>query len=187
MWQIQPGINFASQELLKFNLRPAHRLHLARQYDLSTWNSDAVRSLLQTSLQNYTNEDIEHMGMNIFTTIATAKEAISTERKRLANFAPYPKDFDNGPFCANHETCKRVWHEKWFFFVVPRCIHTLKEAPILLAQLPDVLESMDHSGVNPGCKAFIIDFLRNGHQIQVEETLISSTIDTVHHLLRNGL
>ncbi|KAF8800933.1 hypothetical protein BYT27DRAFT_7262488 [Phlegmacium glaucopus] len=37
MWDIQPGIDFATQQLLKFDLHPAHRLSLARQYNLLDW------------------------------------------------------------------------------------------------------------------------------------------------------
>ena len=128
MWDIEPGIEYASHELLTFDLYPAHRIHLARRYNLGEWITDAVHNLLVVPLQNYTDEDFEHLGMKIFVTISTAKETIATERKRFGNFAPYPKDFDNGPYCMDHSTCKRVWFEKWFMIVL-RCIHLPKSLP----------------------------------------------------------
>lgn len=52
MWDIRPGIDFAADELRsKFELRPAHSLHLAERYRLVDWVNDAVRSLLDKPLQ----------------------------------------------------------------------------------------------------------------------------------------
>ena len=102
MWDIQPGINFASQELLKFDLHPAYCLHLARQYNLLDWISTPVRSLLASPLERYTGttDSREILDFDLYMIIATAKESIATERKRLGNHPPFPPNFDNEPFCT---------------------------------------------------------------------------------------
>ncbi len=50
MWEILPGIEFASRELLTFNLHPAHSLSLARKYHLLDWISAPVQTLLAAPL-----------------------------------------------------------------------------------------------------------------------------------------
>ena len=132
MWDIQPGIKFASQELLKFNLHPAHCLHLARQYNLLDWISTPVRSLLESPLERYTTPDSkDNLDFDLYMIIATAKESIASERKRLGNHPPFPSNFDNEPFCAQHASCKKVWTEKWFFTIVRRIHHSTSPLPFL--------------------------------------------------------
>ncbi len=183
MWDIQPGIDFASQELLKFDLHPAHRLSLAHRYNLLDWISAPVRSLLTSPLERYTpNTKAENkLDFILYTIIATTKESIATERKRLGNHPPFPQNFDNEPFCSQHGVCKRVWTEKWFFTIVRRIHHPT--TPLPLSLIPDVLEEIDHHGMNAACKRSILIWLRNSCiQVQKEENIIQETIDTVRNL-----
>jgi hypothetical protein len=183
MWEILPGIEFASQELLHFNLHPAHYLSLARQYRLVDWIPASVRNLLATPLERYTQHtDIENkLDFDLYMIIATAKESIATERKRLGNHPPFPQNFDDQPFCSQHDCCKRVWTEKWFLTVVRR-IHN-PTAPLPLSMVPEVLEGMDHRGMNPECKQSILTWLRGSCiQVQKEESIIQDTIGTVRDL-----
>ena len=180
MWNIRLGIAFASSELLGFDLHPAHRINLACRYNLGDWIASAVRQLLATPLQEYSAEDVDNLGIKIYVIIATTKEMISTERKRFGNFVPYPRDFSAGPYCAHHDTCKRIWNDKWFTTILC-CIHSVTD-PIPLSELPEVLEATDHRGIGLGCKEFIMAWFRNCHHMQVEETLITSAIDAVYNL-----
>jgi len=77
MWDILP----ASQELLKFNLHPAHCLYLARQYHLLDWITAPVRYLLASPLELYTqnSKPEEKLDFDLYIIIATAKESITTE------------------------------------------------------------------------------------------------------------
>lgn len=183
MWDIQPGINFASQELLKFDLHPAYCLHLARQYNLLDWISTPVRSLLASPLERYTGttDSREILDFDLYMIIATAKESIATERKRLGNHPPFPPNFDNEPFCAQHESCKKIWAEKWFFTIVRR-IHN-PTSPLPLSLVPEALEEIEHRGMNPECKTSILTWLRQSCiQVQKEENLIRETVTTVQNL-----
>jgi hypothetical protein len=161
MWDILPGIEFASQELLNFNLRPAHYLSLARKYRLLDWISAPVQSLLASPLERYTQhtntEDM--LDFDIYRIIATAKESIATECKRLGNHPPFPQNFDDQPFCSQHDSCKRLWMEKWFFTVVRR--NHNPTAPLPLSMVPEVLEEIDHHGMNPECKRSILTCFEN--------------------------
>jgi hypothetical protein len=183
MWEIQPGIDFASHELLAFNLHPAHSLSLARQYQLLDWIAYPVQNLLVSPLEQYThnNNPTEKLDYDIYMIIATAKESIATERKRLGNHPPFPPNFDSEPFCAQHNTCKRVWTEKWFFTVVRRIHHPT--TPLPLSMVPEVLAEIDHRGMNAECKRSILAWLRDScAQVRKEETLIQETIATVRKL-----
>ncbi len=183
MWEILPGIEFASQELLAFNLHPAHSLLLARRYLLLDWISVPVRTLLAAPLERYTDDRPaeERLNYDLYMVIATAKESIATERKRLGNHPPFPSDFDEEPFCSQHLTCKRVWTEKWFFNLVRRIHHPT--SPLSLSLVPEALEETEHRGMNPVCKQSIITWLRNSCiQVQKEENLIQATIATVRNL-----
>jgi hypothetical protein len=183
MWDIQLGINFASQELLKFNLHPAHCLCLAQRYNLLDWISTPVRSLLASPLERYTTDNNENMDFDLYMIIATAKESIATERKRLGNHPPFPSDFDNEPFCAQHESCKKVWTEKWFFIVVCRIHHPT--SPLPLSLVPEALEEMEHREMNPEYKKSILTWLRQSCvQVQKEENLIQDTVAAVQNLFR---
>jgi hypothetical protein len=103
MWEIQPGIEFASRELLTFNLHPAQSISLARQYQLLDWIAQPVQNLL-ASLEQYShsNNPSDMLDYDIYMVIATAKESIATERKRLGNHPPFPPNFDGEPFCTQH-------------------------------------------------------------------------------------
>ena len=181
MWVIQPGIDFASQELLKFDLHPAHRLHLARRYNLLDWISTSVQSLLASPLERYTTDSKDNLDFDLYMIIATAKESIATERKRLGNHPPFPSNFDDEPFCAQHESCKKVWTEKWFLTIVRRIHHPT--SPLPLSLVPEALENMEHRGMNPECKRSILTWLRQScTQVQKEEKLIEETVTAVRNL-----
>ncbi len=179
MWDILPGIEFASQELHEFDLHPVHSLSLAHRYQLLDWVSAPVRKLLASPLEQYTQDtrSEEKLDFDVYMTIATAKETIADERKCLGNHPPFPPNFDVQPFCSQHNTCKRVWTEKWFFTVVRRIYHPT--TPLPLSSIPGVLEDTDHRGMNPECKRSILDWLRDCVHIQKEENLIQETIATV--------
>jgi hypothetical protein len=181
MWDIHLGIEFASKALLTFNLHPAHCLYLARRYSLLDWISDPIRQLLATPLERYTEDGKDNLEFDLYMIIATAKESIATERKRLGNYPPFPPSFDNEPFCDQHESCKKVWMEKWFYIIIRRIHHPV--APLPLSSIPMALEEIDHRGMNPDCKRSILTWLRQSClQVQKEEDLIQETITTVRNL-----
>jgi hypothetical protein len=182
MYDILPGIEFATQELLRFDLHPAHCLHIARQYSLVDWIAAPIRTLLSSPLEQYTHDSKDILPFDLYQIIATTKESISLERKRLANHPPFPPNFDNEPFCTQHDSCKKVWTEKWFLMMVRR-IHN-PTAPLPLAMVPDTLEAIDHRGMNLECKRSILTWLREScAQVQKEETIIQGAITTVRELL----
>jgi len=123
------------------------------------WISVSVRSLLASPLQQYTNDGHpdERLDYDLYVIIATTKESIATERKRLGNYPPFPPNFDNEPFCDRHNTCKRVWTEKWFTTLVRRIHHPT--TPLPLSLVPEVSEGMDHRGTKPECKRSILESL----------------------------
>jgi len=184
MWEIMPGIDFAARELLGFGLQPAHCLYLARRYELVDWIPAAVRVLLSIPLERYHNGVEMPLDMELYILIANAKESISLERQRVSNFPPFPKDFDNGPFCDQHSQCKRVWTEKWFF-IISRQIHQITE-PLALSRIPAALDKIDHRGMNPDCWKSILDWLKGdgAFQLQKEEQLIQGAITAVRTLFR---
>ena len=81
MWEIQPGIEFVTSKLLKFNLRPTHALFLARKYRLLDWIPSPVGYLLSSPLKYYTlNGDPSQMlDYELYMVIALAKESIEIE------------------------------------------------------------------------------------------------------------
>ena len=102
------NIDFAAEQLLlpQFKLHPAQHLYNARRYGLLNWISSPIRELLASSFEKYAQDSENQLGFNLYVIIATAKESIATERKRLGNHPPFPQNFDDGPFCigAQHET-----------------------------------------------------------------------------------
>lgn len=183
MWEILPGIEYASRELLAFNLHPAHCLLLACQYCLLDWVITPIQKLLATPLERYTinSKPMERLDFDVYMIIATAKESIATERKRLGNHPPFPANFDEEPFCTQHNSCKRIWSEKWFFHLVRRLHHPT--TPLPLSLVPEVLEEIDHRGMNVECKRSILTWLREScMQVRKEENLIQETIDNVRSL-----
>ena len=133
MWDILPGIEFSSQELLTFNLHPAHCLSLARRYHLQDWVPSSVKILLNSPLERYTDDRDPNrwLDYDLYMIIATAKESIAAERWHLGNHPPFPPNFDDEPYCPQHITCKRIWTEKWFFHLVRRLHHPTNLLPLL--------------------------------------------------------
>lgn len=178
MWEILPGIEFASTALSSFDLHPAHCLYLARRYNLLNWVPTHIRTLLSAPLQQYHECIKDNLDFELYAIIATAKESIVTERKRLGNFPPFPKNFDDEPFCTQHGICKKVWSEKWFCVILRRIHHPCDPLPLSL--VPEALEKLEHRGMNPECKRSILTWLTNScDQVQKEETIIQETIATV--------
>ena len=182
MWEIAPGVQFATTELLKADLHPAHRLHLARQYGLLDWIDTPIRMLLEAPLERYTEESQDTLDFKIYMIIATTKESIAKARKVLANHPPFPADTDITPFCLQHVACKKVWIEKWFLTLGRRIHHPSEHFPLIL--IPDALKDMDHRGMNPECKKYILEWIDAtfSHLIRKKEDLIQEAIATVHDM-----
>lgn len=200
MWDILPGVNFASNQLRQqFDLSPCHLLNLAGRYGLTEWVNGAVTTLLTTQLrvssiyviddlfskllkQTLTSTDKRLLGFELYSIIACAKESISHERQRLGNHPPFPRNFDDGPYCSptQHMACKRIWTEKWFLMIVRR-IHGLDPLPLI--EIPDALEAMEHKGMNIGCKNFILTWLRASDHIRREEVIIGETVSCIIDIL----
>lgn len=103
------------------------------------------------------------------------------DRLRLGNHPPFPRHFDDGPFCAaeQHIACKRIWSERWFF-IIGRKIHDTVD-PLPLLKVPDALEAIEHRGMNLGCKNYILAWLRGGcEQLRTEETIIRATVNQIN-------
>lgn len=180
MWEIAPGVQFASTELLKADLHPAHRLQLARQYGLLDWIEIPIRMLLGAPLERYyTEESQDTLDFKLYMVIATNKESIAKARKVLANHPPFPADTDNTPFCPQHAACKKVWIEKWFLTLGRRIHHPSEHFPLIF--IPDALNNMDHRGMNPECKKYILEWIdiNFSHLIRKEEDLIQEAVATV--------
>jgi hypothetical protein len=185
MWEATAGIDFSSEELLAFDLHPAHRLHIAQRYGLQgvDWIDTPIRILLSAPLVRYYQASTDSLDFGLYMIIATAKESIATARKRLGTHPPFPSNFDNGPFCDQHATCKKVWFEKWFFVVLRRIHHPSEPFP--LTSIPETLTNMEHRGMNAECKQFVLNWLRDECiHVQKEEQLIQETITTVRNLFK---
>jgi hypothetical protein len=184
MWEIAPGIQFASTELLKFDLQPAQRLHLAQKYGLidSNWINIPIRRLLGSPLDRYTEDSPDNLDFKLYMLIATTKESIATARKTLAYHPPFPTDSDNTPFCPQHATCKRVWIEKWFLVLGRKIHHPSESFPLI--SIPEQLKNMEHRGMNPDCKSHVLDWIDQNclYLIRKEEDLIQETIATVRSM-----
>ena len=179
MWEIVPGIDFTAHELLRFNLQPVHCLYLARCYNLIEWIPNLVRILLSIPLERHDHGVETPLDIELYMLIAKAKESIALEQCNVGNFPPFPKDFNNGPFCDQHNQCKKVWSEKWFFIISCK-IHQISD-PLSLSLIPVALEQIDHCGMNPKCRKSILDSLNEdgAPQLQKEEQLIQETINAV--------
>jgi hypothetical protein len=95
-----------------------------------------------------------------------------------------PKNFDDAPFCdrSRHIQCKKVWTEKWFLEIPRRIHHATKPLPLM--QIPDDLREIDHKGMNPSCKAHIIDWLTEScHHLNTEEHLIRAAVVKISDLV----
>jgi hypothetical protein len=131
----------------------------------------------------YTRKDENLLGLELYTIIASTRELISTERRRLGNVPPRPKNLDDAPFCdaAQHAVCQRVWIEKWFFIILRR-IHDVAK-PLPLTQIPDALREIDHKGMNPACKVHLIDWLSDSQHLDNEEQLIREAVTKISNVV----
>ena len=182
MWEIVPGVQFATTELLKADLHPAHHLRLAKQYGLLDWIEIPIQMLLTAPLERYTEESQDTLDFRLYMVIATTKESIEKARKILANHPPFPANADNTPFCPQHATCKKIWIEKWFFTLGRRIHHPSEHFPLIL--IPSALKNMDHRGMNAECKKYILEWIDAtlSYLIHKEEDLIQEAIATVRSM-----
>ena len=183
MWEIAPGVEFATSELLKADLHPVHRLRLAQKYGLQDWIEIPIWMLLGAPLERYTEANQDNLDFQLYMLIATTKESIAKAWKVLAHHPPFPADADNTPFCPQHATCKKVWIEKWFLTLGRRIHHPSEDFPLIL--IPEALKNMDHRGMNLECKKYILEWMDATllYLIRKEEDLIQEAVAIVRSMI----
>jgi len=183
MWEIAPGVEFATSELLKADLHPVHCLCLARKYGLQDWIKIPIRMLLGDPLECYTEANQDNLDFQLYMLIATTKESIAKAQKVLTHHPPFPADADNTPFCPQHATCKKVWIEKWFLTLGRRIHHPSEDFPLIL--IPEALKNMDHRGMNLECKKYILEWMDATllYLIRKEEDLIQEAVAIVRSMI----
>ena len=119
------------------------------------------------------------MDFKLYTVIVATKESIAKARNILANHPPFPANIDNAPFCPQHAACKKVWIEKWFLTLGHHIHHPSEPFPLIF--ISDVLKKMDHQGMNPECKKYILEWIENtfSHLVHKEEDLIQEAVATI--------
>lgn len=180
---MQAAVDYAVKKIDRLSppLRPAHRFYLAKRYNVEAWIPDAIRTLLATSLVCYTVEDVKHTGIEVYMEISRFKEHISDVRRQLAANAPFPTNFDNAPHCFNHDRCKRVWEQRWMFEIATK-IHS-PTTPFALTEVVDALEVVNHTGMNDGCKNFIMNWLKTSCKaITREERILVNAVESIRSL-----
>ena len=128
-------------------------------------------------MKDYSEVDKAHLGFGLYEIIARTKESIETERKRLGVYLPYPKNFDDSPFCENHGQCMKICIEKWYT-VILHCIHNISQ-PLPISSIADALAEINHMGMQQRCKDYILTWLKGSNHLGKEEELIQNAIDII--------
>jgi len=153
MLRMWAGFDFAVDALDNHTLRCVHRIYLARRYGIPKWIPVAVRILLRLSLDDLTEEDLNHLGYLAFSKLAIGKESIM-HIHRQPHFAPYPSD-DDAPHCSNPAKCKRAWLRVWVRDISRRIHHPSSHMSV--SSILDTLRSIKHLGMHDECKRLIVN------------------------------
>ena len=181
MWYIQDGIKFARHWLEQLKIPATERIQLAKQYEIRDWVAPAVQELLETPLNDLSNNDLDQINMRLYSIIAKAKEAMERQRKIITAVPPsLPKDSHDfqTAWCTSHATCGKVWAETWWRVVARSILHPLD--PLDLNKIIDFLKSTDHRGMSIDCKEDILGWLqRDGSHFNTLQRIQDGAIRSV--------
>lgn len=182
MWLIKEGVDYAVGQLESVNLPAARRLELARRYGITSWLDLAIRDLLLMPLTTIVRTHIPSIGFETFCALACAKESIEENRRKVSVCLPYPKSFDEGPYCADPARCKEIWFTVWIREIC-RLIHRNRIRYIPLCDVQEHFRAHAFVGMHPGCKELVINsLLTTNAGIPLEEEIIQEAVREIGRL-----
>ncbi|KAI6034586.1 hypothetical protein PISMIDRAFT_89874, partial [Pisolithus microcarpus 441] len=79
LWMIENSILWAITNLEQLDLSPAHKLELARKYNIPGWIPLATQALIFSPLSAISNGDVSRLGLRVYSIIAKACEMVKCE------------------------------------------------------------------------------------------------------------
>lgn len=181
-WIIPLGVEYAVDKLATMSLSPAFQFHLLRRYDIEQWIPRVTRSLLFTDLSEMTGPDAAFLGISVFFALQRGREKMIFHRQKIGRRVPYPDNLGNAPFCAQHATCHKAWHEEWISHVQSRVLGPPGAFP--LSTCADYVNSLSHSHMETACKDYLVLWLRTLPTMLREEEFVSRVVLEMQDLLR---
>jgi hypothetical protein len=93
------------------DLRPATRLHLARNYRVGQWIYPGFQQLVSVPVLSLTRQDIEAIQTQTFIVLVKTKARVDCHRLTCAVKAP---PVVHGDGCIGQEDCERAWQNAWW-------------------------------------------------------------------------
>lgn len=184
MWLMKEGVDYAVGQLERVNLHAARCLELARRYGIAHWMDQTIHDLLLMPLMAIiiNNIPLAGLGVETFSAIACAKEAIEDNCHKVSVCLPYPKDMDASPYCSDRNHCKAVWFTVWVHEIC-RLVHRNHVRYVPLCNLPDYFWSLPIIGMHADCKDFVLDLPTMANAgILLEEELIQKSVQGISDL-----
>jgi len=173
---IENSISWAIDRLEVLDLSPAHRLELARKYDIPQWIPRATQELISSPLGTINEKDLSHLDLRIYSIIAKAREVLERERKTIAAVPP-GLSLDPDPDCPpnQHRYCRDTWARFWWQKVARQLLHPTNPLPFntLIAY---IAEQPHPEGLRTACKEQYIGDIIEGGGLDIEDNITSSAI-----------
>lgn len=182
-WIIPNGIDYAVTKLADLSLSAAFQFHLLRQYDIAEWVPCVTRALVLTDLDKLTGPDVAFLGVTVLYTTQKWREKIIFHRMKVGRRIPWPdKQQPDAPFCAQHMTCYKDWHEVWIAHVQSRVLGPPGAFP--LTSCIEYVRTLPHLRMGAECKEHLLTWLGTLPMLLKEEEYVSRAVEEIQVLLQ---
>lgn len=176
-WGCSSGRDFAMRRLhtMEDSIPPALRLRLARLYNISSWITPAVKRLITTALQKYTDRDIEWLGSKTYVFLARARESYDALRKTIAFVGPDIDDIKDKA-CKDHANCVKVWTEVWVFKIGKALLHPRPVFALGFWGLEEAIRELDLTGMTRACAEAAVERATTSQVLRAEDVFVDQAV-----------
>lgn len=140
LWEMSTAKTFAMKEIENESWLDDHDVRLiglAFKYQISSWFSEAFRSLVRRRVTNYTVAETEMVGLRTMMALMKTQDAMEQHRKLLAYFPP---PIQHTRFCVglSRSSCKSAYEDLWWKYIAKALLDPA--APASCWSVPSAME-----------------------------------------------
>jgi hypothetical protein len=168
---------FAMKAIEKESWLDDHEIRLiglAFKYRISSWFSEAFRSLVRRRITNYSVADTEMVGLRTMMALLKTQDAMEQHRKLLAYFPP---PIQHTRFCVglNRNGCKSAYEDLWWKHIARALLDPA--GPASCWSVPSAMEGISAVGMGDGCLEKTRIWLSTHAVLKMEEKIIEGSIN----------
>jgi hypothetical protein len=146
---------------------------LAFTYRISSWFTEAFRTLVRRRASNYTLAESETVGLRTMMALLKTQDTMEQHRKLLAYFPP-PIQHTRHCVGLNRNGCKRAYEDLWWKHIARALLDPV--APASCWSVPSAMEGISTVGMGDGCLEKTRMWLSGHPVLKMEEKIVEGSI-----------